>query len=240
MVSNFIMNIQQQIEADLKAIADPVYASGARRFFKEEINCLGVSNPNSQLVARKYLPQLKKMSKAQVFEICRQLLASGIHEEGVIAGIISKSVSKKFERDDLYTFEQWIDSYITNWAVCDGFCNHTMGNLLMAFPEHVQHMYSWTKSPNRWMRRAAAVSLIVPGKKGMFLPEIVHIAKLLLTDTDDLVQKGYGWMLKVACEKHEDEVFDFIIAHKSEMPRTALRYAIEKMPAARRRVAMEK
>jgi len=60
----------------------------------------------------------------------------------------------------------------------------------------------------------------------------------LLHDPDDLVQKGYGWMLKEASRKHQQEVFDFIQEHKKTMPRTALRYAIEKMPDDLRKEAM--
>jgi 3-methyladenine DNA glycosylase AlkD len=60
------------------------------------------------------------------------------------------------------------------------------------------------------MRRAAAVSLIVPAKKGMFLDDILEIADILLTDKDDLVQKGYGWMLKVTSQVHQKEIFNYI------------------------------
>lgn len=81
------------------------------------------------------------------------------------------------------------------------------------------------------MKRAAAVTLIVPARKGQFLSDIFGIADILLTDKDDMVQKGYGWMLKAASEVHEREVFDYVGSRKAVMPRTALRYAIEKMPA---------
>jgi 3-methyladenine DNA glycosylase AlkD len=90
------------------------------------------------------------------------------------------------------------------------------------------------------MRRAAAVTLIIPARKGKFLNDIIDIANTLLLDSDDLVQKGYGWMLKAASEAHQKEVFDFVISKKSVMPRTALRYAIEKMPEDLRREAMKK
>ena len=96
----------------------------------------------------------------------------------------------------------------------------------------------WAYAENRWKRRASAVSLIIPARKGLFLPEVFEIAKILLKDTDDLVQKGYGWMLKVASQANQQDVFEFIMAHKAKMPRTALRYAIEKMPLEMRRVAM--
>ena len=67
-----------------------------------------------------------------------------------------------------------------------------------------------------------------------------EIADILLLDSDDMVQKGYGWMLKVASKEHLDEIFRFVTDHKAEMPRTALRYAIEKMPAEMKAKAMKK
>jgi 3-methyladenine DNA glycosylase AlkD len=80
----------------------------------------------------------------------------------------------------------------------------------------------------------------VPAKRGSFLTEALAIADLLLADTDDLVQKGYGWLLKEASRKHTDEVFSYVMANKRDMPRTALRYAIELMPKDLKAEAMKK
>jgi 3-methyladenine DNA glycosylase AlkD len=82
------------------------------------------------------------------------------------------------------------------------------------------------------------VTLILPARKGMFLEDVLEISDILLRDKDDLVQKGYGWMLKEASKSHQEEVFEYIMAKKDEMPRTALRYAIEKMPVEMRKNAM--
>lgn len=90
------------------------------------------------------------------------------------------------------------------------------------------------------MRRASAVSLIDPAKKGLFLKDIFEISDILFLDKDDLVQKGYGWMLKAASQVHEEMVFKYVMKNKKAMPRTALRYAIEKMPKALKEKAMEK
>ena len=90
------------------------------------------------------------------------------------------------------------------------------------------------------MRRAAAVSLIVPAKRGKFLDDVFAIADLLMTDTDDMVQKGYGWLLKEASRQHTDEVFAYVLKNKRAMPRTALRYAIELMPEDLKAEAMMK
>ena len=113
----------------------------------------------------------------------------------------------------------------------------------MKYPDYIAKLKDWAKSPNRWVRRGSAVSLIIPVRKGLFLDDIIEIAHILLHDKDDLVQKGYGWMLKAASlsetfvkssdemkRKHLETVFNFVMKHKATMPRTALRYAIEKMP----------
>jgi len=90
------------------------------------------------------------------------------------------------------------------------------------------------------MKRASAVSLIIPARNGRHLKDIFEIADILLLDKDDMVQKGYGLMLKEASHNHQKEVFDYVVAHKDVMPRTALRYAIEKMPDVLRKEAMKK
>ncbi|MGK2861918.1 MAG: DNA alkylation repair protein, partial [Chitinophagaceae bacterium] len=108
------------------------------------------------------------------------------------------------------------------------------------YPEYLASLKEFATSDNRWMRRAASVTSIIPARKGKFLNEILEIADVLLLDKDDLVQKGYGWMLKAASEANQREIFEYVIKNKAIMPRTALRYAIEKMPKDLKSMAMEK
>jgi len=98
------------------------------------------------------------------------------------------------------------------------------------YPKYLENLKKWARSENRWVKRAAAVTLIIPARHGKFLKDIFEISDILLLDKDDLVQKGYGWMLKAASEAHQKEVFDYVMNNKDKMPRTALRYTIEKMP----------
>ena len=108
------------------------------------------------------------------------------------------------------------------------------------YPDYIVNLKEWTKSNNRWVRRGSSSSLIIPARKGLFLNDIFEISSLLIEDKDDLVQKGYGWMLKEASRLHQDEVFNYIINNKKIMPRISLRYAIEKMPDHLRKEAMKK
>jgi 3-methyladenine DNA glycosylase AlkD len=115
-----------------------------------------------------------------------------------------------------------------------------MGEFIEQYPQYITELKKRTSSSNRRVKRAAAVSLIIPAKKGKFLTDIFQIADSLLLDPDDMVQKGYGRMLKVASQAHEQEVFAYVMKHKAIMPRTALRYAIEKMPKALKTQVMTK
>ena len=115
-----------------------------------------------------------------------------------------------------------------------------MGDFIEKFPEYINELKCWTQSDNHWMRRAAAVSLIVPAKHGRYLDDVLEIADLLLTDNDARVRKGYEWLLKEARRNHPEEVFHYIMRNRKLMPRTALRYAIELMPEEQKAEAIVK
>ena len=229
-----------RIRLELTAQADPEIEKTSKRFFKEDIMCYGMKTATVIAIAKKYWKEVKGRSKEEIFGLCEELYQSGYMEESFIVSNWAHSLSGRYKKEDLAVFRRWIDTYITNWASCDGFCNHTMGDFIGQYPEYTEELKRWTQSENRWMRRAAAVSLIVPAKQGKFLKESIEIAGLLLTDTDDMVQKGYGWLLKEVSRKHTDEVFAYVMKNKRVMPRTALRYAIELMPRDLRAEAMKK
>lgn len=229
-----------QIRQELVAHASPEIQKTSQRFFKEEIVCYGMKTAIVVGIARKYWKVVRNREKREIFALCEELYKSGYLEESFIVSNWAHALSGGYEKEDLAVFRRWIDTYITNWASCDGFCNHTMGDFIGQYPEYINELKHWTQSENRWMRRAAAVSLIVPAKRGKFLAESLEIADLLLTDADDMVRKGYGWLLKEASRKNTDSVFFFVMERKRRMPRTALRYAIELMPKDRKARAMVK
>ncbi|RPJ74102.1 MAG: DNA alkylation repair protein, partial [Alphaproteobacteria bacterium] len=181
-----------------------------------------------------------KEDKKEIFALCEELLSSDYCEEAFIASEWAYQVRKDYSKDDFFKFESWIEKYVNNWAKCDTLCNHAVGSFIEKYPAYMVNLKTWTASDNRWVRRAAAVTLILPARKGNFLEDIFEISDNLLRDRDDLVQKGYGWMLKEASKSHQQEVFEYVMRNKKEMPRTALRYAIEKLPTDLRAKAMEK
>ncbi|MCK9626580.1 MAG: DNA alkylation repair protein [Bacteroidales bacterium] len=233
-------NIIDKIRVELKANIDEKTLATSQNFFKEKVKYYGVKIPTVNKISNEFFKFIEFKTKSEIFELCETLWQSGFIEESFIACNWSYCVHKKFEPEDAQIFEKWINNYVNNWASCDTLCNHTVGEFIEMYPEYLIWLKTLAKSNNRWMRRASAVTLIIPARKGKFLGDIIEIADILLVDKDDLVQKGYGWMLKAASESHQQEIFEYVIKNKAIMPRIALRYAIEKMPKDLKIIAMEK
>lgn len=232
--------IVERIRAELKALADEETRRSFQRFFKEEVACHGVKSDAVRKIARKYWKEAKALGKAEIFALCEALLRSDCTEEAFVVCYWLPNLVATLEPADLAVFEGWIGKYVNNWAKCDSFCTRTVGNLIQKHPGVIGELKKWAKSNNRWLKRAAAVSLIYPARKGEFLSEVFEISNMLLEDGDDMVQKGYGWLLKEASRKHQKEVFDYVLKNKARMPRTALRYAIELMPKELKAEAMKR
>jgi 3-methyladenine DNA glycosylase AlkD len=228
------------IREELRQNSDEKTQKSTLHFFKEKIKFYGVKIPVAVKIGKENFKILKDKSKTVIFELCEELWQSGFMEESFIACNWSYYIHKDYQSNDFEIFENWVSNYVSNWASCDTLCNHTIGTFVDMYPEHLSGLKKWARSENRWMRRASAVSLIIPAREGKFLKDIFEIADTLLLDKDDLVQKGYGWMLKSASAAYQKEVFDYVMAKKSIMPRTALRYAIEKMPKELKVEAMKK
>jgi 3-methyladenine DNA glycosylase AlkD len=233
-------DVVQRVRMDLQRSSDEKVRASGSRFFKEEVRMYGVKTAVATRIGKEHFKAVRHQSKSEIFALCEELWRSGVMEESFIASQWAYALRDRFEPGDFDIFEHWVNDYVSNWAACDTLCNHTGGELVMRFPEVLPRLFSWAESPNLWTRRAAAVTLIIPARRGMFLPEIFRIADILLHDSEDLVQKGYGWMLKAASETHGQEVFEYVMRRKNEMPRTALRYAIEKMDKQMRAQAMKK
>jgi 3-methyladenine DNA glycosylase AlkD len=232
--------IVEDIREDLIKNSDEKTRISGERFFKEPVKLHGLKSAVTERIGKEYFSKLKGKEKSEIFDLCEELWQSGYLEESGIACNWSYYIHKLYDAGDIKIFERWVTNYVSNWATCDTLCNHTVGTLIEMYPVKIADLKRWAKSPNRWMKRASAVTLIIPARKGLFLKDIFEIAGILLLDTDDTVQKGYGWMLKAASEAHQKEVFDYVFKNKAIMPRTSLRYAIEKMPKELKTKAMAK
>ena len=232
--------IIEAVRLELINNADEKTRLAGERFFKESVRMYGLKSADVSRISKLFYKDIEDKSKTNIFSLCNELWISGIMEESFVACNWSYNVRKLYEPPDFEIFAQWVKKHVGNWASCDTLCNHTVGSFIEMYPGYLSRLKEWAKSENRWTKRASAVSLIVPAKKGKFLNDIFEIAEILHSDQDDMVQKGYGWMLKVASQAHQKEVFNYVMSKKTTMPRTSLRYAIEKMPAELKAMAMAK
>jgi 3-methyladenine DNA glycosylase AlkD len=228
------------IRTELILNADEKTKSSAERYFKEGVKLYGLKSADVSRISKEHYKAVGDKSKLHIFALCDELWKSGYMEESFVACNWAYNVRKQYEPDDFDVFENWVNTYIGNWASCDTLCNHTIGTFIEMHPKYLSDLKKWAHSQNRWVKRASAVSLIIPARKGKFLNDIFSIADILHSDKDDMVQKGYGWMLKAASEAHQIEVFNYVMSKKDTMPRTSLRYAIEKMPPELKARAMAK
>jgi len=241
-------NIIETVQKTLKTESSEAVRKSAQRFFKgdNKIKLHGVKSADVKKIAKRYCVEVKHLPKEQLFDLCETFMRSGYLEEFSIACTWMSHTHKDLKPKDWTVIDRWIDSYITNWAACDVFCCGGMGKggtvaaFLEMYPQYVKKLRTWAKSKNLWKRRAAAVSLVGSARRGLFHDEVFALAEILLLDSEDMVQKGYGWMLKEAGNFDEQAVFQFVMKHKAVMPRTALRYAIEKMPKNFKEQAMRK
>jgi 3-methyladenine DNA glycosylase AlkD len=232
--------IIENLRSELISNADEEVKKSGERFFREAVKLYGIKSAVVMKIGKEHYSHLKDKSKTEIFSLCEELWKSGIMEESFVACNWSYYVHKNYDLSDFEVFDRWVNKYVGNWASCDTLCNHSVGTLVEMYPSLITKLKGWARSQNRWVKRASAVSLIVPARKGKFPEDIFEIADILHSDSDDMVQKGYGWMLKAASQAHQDKVFRYVMSRKATMPRTSLRYAIEKMPSELKVQAMSK
>jgi 3-methyladenine DNA glycosylase AlkD len=217
------------IRARLKAAADPKFEAGLRWFFKEPVNPYGVRTPLLRELAREAYAQVRHWPAPERDRFVTELWKSGMLEEGVIVSHLYRRFAKTCGEREFQLFHGWIDRYVRNWAHCDGVSTWLIAASIQNQPGLADRLAVWTKSKNRWKRRSAAVSLIYEAKRGRNTDAIFGICDLMMSDTDDMVRKGVGWLLKETYPKKPRETLEFLDAWRANAPRLVLRLAAEKM-----------
>ena len=222
--------ILNNLRKDLNLYASPQKAAVLKRFFKtgegqygEGDIFLGLQVPDSRKIVRKY---------ADIsLDNTLQLLRSKIHEERLIALLIMVEKSRCAEESGKeILFKKYLENtqYINNWDLVDLSADKIVGSYLFEKPKDI--LYSLAASENLWERRIAILATFDFIKKG-FYEDTLRIVKIVLNDTHDLIHKAAGWMLREIGKRCSQEVLEqFLLANYKQMPRTMLRYAIERLP----------
>ena len=221
----------RELHKRLLALGDPVRAKHSLRFFKtgpgqygEGDRFLGLTLPQIRAIAREF----RDAPLAQLTE----LLDSEWHEERLVALIIAVN---QFRRGDAATrraLYQWYlkkTDRINNWDLVDVSSYHIVGSYLC--DRSRAPLRKLAKSKSLWERRIAIISTAAFIREGE-VDDTLEIAKMLLSDKHDLIHKAVGWMLREVGKRDPKVLRAFLDEHATEMPRTALRYAIERFPPA--------
>jgi len=215
----------------LRALADPAFAEGQRRFFKHEIATYGVRTTQLHETAR----EVYKIVKPWPAEARDDFMDRLWRMEGLEAPGLGIYVYRRFAKScgerEFRLFESWVDKYVNNWASCDGVASWLLAASIDNCPELARELVGWTASPNRWKKRASAVSLLQEAKGGRRTGLIFDVAGRLLGERDDMVEKGVGWLLKETYPKRPRETVEFLMPWRNRATRLTLRYAAEKMTA---------
>lgn len=229
------MSSAASVAKDLAALGNPTKAKNSARFFKTgdgdygaHDRFVGVTVPEQRIVARRHA----ELALAEI----EKLLASPVHEERLTALLI---LVRQYERGDDTTRKRCFDCYlanlggVNNWDLVDSSAHQIVGEHLVARKRALLRRLA--KSSNLWERRVAMVAtyaFICRGESD----ETFAIARLLLDDEHDLIHKAVGWMLReVGKRVSEAALREFLRTHGPRMPRTALRYAIERFSEVERK-----
>jgi 3-methyladenine DNA glycosylase AlkD len=231
-ISSHIDTLTRSIDARLGP-GSPSVSKTLRVFFKpapgEEVRFHGVRAPELKEIARAMYPEVKKWPFPDRDQLCEKLWQRGDFEGGAIVCYLYRRFEKQCGAREFRLFTRWLDDYVNNWGLTDGLSLWLLGASIENEPALIKKLLPWTRAKKRWKRRAAAVSLVYSAKRGEHTEEIFRIAKPLLTDADDMVQKGVGWLLKETYPKKPREVMGFLMPERENTTRLVLRYAAEKM-----------
>ena len=139
----------------------------------------------------------------------------------------------------LEAWKRWLAGNLSaNWATTDAICGALIGPLVLRYPELGARLRVWARDRNMWVRRASIVGLIPCARRGESLDLVYGIAGRLHSDREDLIQKAVGWALREAGKTDMARLERYLLANGAAIPRTTVRYAIERFPERKRRVLL--
>lgn len=223
----------ERIREKLRAQADAQQAANLQRFFKTGPGDYG----EGDLFLGLRVPQIRKLvsdfAETSLMDI-NQLLRSEIHEERLLALLLMVQRFQRGgekERERLYRRYLASTRYINNWDLVDASAEHIVGAWLL--DKSREPLYQLAHSDSLWERRIAMIATFHFIKQGE-LDESLQLAEHLLQDNHDLIHKAVGWVLREVGKRDRDAEEVFLRKHYRQMPRTMLRYAIERFPERRR------
>jgi 3-methyladenine DNA glycosylase AlkD len=234
--------IAAEILARLEAERDPVKAARSQRFFKEAVECYGLTAPRMRALAADVHDRIKdRWSLGDALALCEILLPRKAIEAKTSAILLLLKFKKEFTPALVPHLKRWLAAdNCDNWACVDVLCPEALSWLIEKNPDLINEIKTWTDHPNRWVRRGSIVAYVPLARHGKFLDAAYDIAGRTFPVRDDLLEKANGWMLREAGKKDPARLEAFLLRHGPAIPRTTLRYAIERFSEAKRKTLLKK
>ena len=229
--------IAAHIRRVLKDGGSAPHAEGVQWFFKEEIKSRGWYTAELRKVAVRFRRTIfREQGTDFLVRVADKLFRGRVLEEKVFGVFLLEKLVGQLGDAEFSLFASWLDR-INSWADHDALVHYLIAPMIVAKPSRTAIAFSWARSENRWHRRAACVALIQGTRRKLFLPQIKRLSNVLLSETDDMVQKGLGWLLREAVKSDAGNVTPYLLRIRVRAPRLVLRTACETLaPAARRRI----
>jgi 3-methyladenine DNA glycosylase AlkD len=206
------------------------HADGVQWFFKDEIKSHGWYTAKLRSVAVRFRRRIRKEFGLDfLLRVADKLFAGRVLEEKVFAVFLLEKMTEEFGDAEFRLFESWLPR-ISSWADHDGLVHYLIAPMVAAKADRIRRVFRWAKSPDRWHRRAACVALIQGTRQKMFFSEIKRLSDLLLSDEDDMVQKGLGWLLRETAKADAKRTVPYLMSIRKQAPRLVLRTACETLP----------
>lgn len=227
--------IAAHIRRVLKDGGSAPHSEDVQRFFKEEVRSRGWYTAELRKVAVCFRRSIaRELGMDFLVQVADKLFSGSVLEEKVFAVFLLEDQAGQFTEKEFRLFASWLDR-VGSWADHDALAHYLLAPLVSANPKHCREVFRWSKSPNRWRRRAACVALIRGAREKKFFVEIVRLSNQLLRDEDDMVQKGLGWLLRETAKADPKRTVPYLIKIRNSAPRLVLRTACETLPLAARK-----
>jgi 3-methyladenine DNA glycosylase AlkD len=232
--------VAAQIRRTLKDGGSAEHAKGVQWFFKEEIKSRGWYTGALRRAAVRTRRDIREQYGLDfLLQVADQLFSGPVLEEKNFAVLLLEKQTGEFGDAEFKFFESWLPR-ISSWADHDALVHYLIAPMIVAKPARAKKTFRWAKSRNHWHRRAACVALIQGTRQRMFLPEIIRLSNLLLSDQDDMVQKGLGWLLRETAKADRKRTVPYLMSIRERAPRLVLRTACETLPSGTRKKVLAK
>ncbi len=225
--------------AALREAADARVKERQRSYFKpwERVTFYGVATPAVRGIERGVYQMVRKQwGYHDAVPFCDLLMRDRYIESKSLGLSLLARYRREYRESLLRDARGWLAGDLCdNWAVTDQLATQILSVLIDRFPKLADAVESWTRSPNLWLRRASAVSFVKLAGKGRYLDHTYRIVTASLPDSHDLIHKACGWLLREAGKSDAARLEQYLLQHGPAIPRTAVRYAIERFPEPKRR-----